>query len=430
VITPQLLTPTEAGVLRKVAWRLIPFMGLLYLLAFLDRVNVGFAALTMNTDLGFPATVFGTGAGIFFVGYVVFGVPSNLMLYRFGARRWIAVIMLTWGAVSGTMAFVRLPLHFYALRLLLGMSEAGFFPGMILYLAYWFPRKERARILGAFMVALPLSSVIGAPISAALLDVNAYGLKGWQWLFLCEGIPAMAVGALVLTYLTDRPEEAQWLTPQERAILIHSLRDPTQSSEQSSARGAFTQPTVWALSVVYFALLVGLYGYNFWLPQIIQSLGTFSHRQIGGLAMFPNLAAVLLMYAWAAHSDAMGEHRWHVALPLLLAAGGLTASAYLRDPTVSMMALTVGAVGIYCALPVFWSLPSTSLRGASAAAGIALINTIGNVGGFVGSSAMGYLKQATHGFADGLLLLAVCVVAAALLSIWTGKTRPRPEEKM
>ena len=410
---------TEQAVLRKVAWRLIPFVGLLYLLAFLDRVNVGFAALTMNADLGFSATVFGTGAGIFFLGYVLFGMPSNLVLYLLGARRWIGVIMIAWGVISAAMAFIHTPATFYALRFLLGTAEAGFFPGMILYLTYWFPKKARARILSAFMVALPLSSVIGAPISSTFLDLNAHGLRGWQWLFLLEGIPAVAVGAIVLKFLTDRPGQARWLTPQERAILIQSLKDPTTAPEPSDARYAFTYPALWTLSGVYFALLVALYGYNFWLPQIIQSLGEFSHRQIGGLAMLPNLAAVLFMYAWGLHSDATAERRWHAALPLLLAGAGLATAAFVHEPVVSIIALTLGAVGIYCALPVFWCLPTNRLSGAGAAAGIALINAIGNVGGYVGSAAMGYLKQASHGYADGLLLLAAAVTIAALLALST-----------
>jgi ACS family tartrate transporter-like MFS transporter len=409
----------ESTVLRKVAWRLIPLLGVLYLLAFLDRVNVGFAALTMNADLKFSPRVFGTGAGVFFIGYVLFGVPSNLMLHRLGARRWIGLIMVAWGAISAAMALVRSPASFYALRFLLGMAEAGFFPGMILYMTYWFPRQERARLLGAFMVALPLSSVVGAPISAALLDLDTSGLRGWQWLFLLEGVPALVVGVMVLKYLTDRPEEAEWLTPQERRVLIQSLRDPTLANEPSHVRYALTNPRVWALSAAYFSLLVALYGYNFWLPQIIQSLGDLNHRQIGVLAMVPNLAAVLLIYPWGRHSDETEERRWHLVIPLLVAIAGLAMAAWTTLPAISMLALTLGAVGIYCALPVFWSLPTSQLRGASAAAGIALINAVGNIGGYVGSSAVGYLMQATGSYTDALVFLSAALAVAAMVLVTT-----------
>lgn len=409
---------TETAVLRKIAWRLIPFLGLLYLLAFLDRVNVGFAALTMNVDLGFTASVFGRGAGIFFLGYVLCGVPSNLVLHEVGARRWIGSTMIIWGIVSGAMAFIHTPIQFYVLRFVLGMAESGFFPGMILYLTYWFPREHRSRILGAFMVALPLSSVIGAPISTTVLDLTAYGLQGWQWLFLLEGIPAAIVGAITLKYLVDRPDRASWLTPSEIAILNEALQGSADQSI-SRVRDALTHPEVWLLSTVYFALLVALYTYGFWLPQFIQALGRLTHQQIGGLAMLPNLAAALLMYGWARHSDRRGERLWHVALPLMLAAVGLALTAYVNEASWSLFALTLAALGIYCALPVFWTLSTNHLSGASAAAGIALINSVGNIGGYVGPSIMGYLRQATHAYTEGLVLLAGSVALAAGLLICT-----------
>jgi ACS family tartrate transporter-like MFS transporter len=392
-------------------------MGLLYLVAFLDRVNVGFAALTMNVDLKFSPVVFGTGAGIFFIGYVLLGVPSNLMLHRFGARRWISGIMIFWGVISGAMAFIRSASDFYALRFLLGVAEAGFFPGMILYVTYWFPKSQRARILGAFMAALPLSSVIGAPISATLLDLNVYGFRGWQWLFLLEGIPAVIAGVISLKYLSDRPEQATWLTGPERAVLIENLQGSGPADQPSNARGALTHSGVWTLSAVYFALLVALYGYTFWLPQILHALGPFSYRQIGVLAMLPNIAAAPLMYAWGRHSDANSERRWHVALSLIIGGMGLSMAAWVHEPTFSLIALTVGAVGIYCALPVFWALPCNHLSGAFAAVGIAVINAVGNVGGYVGSSMMGYMKQASGGYTRGLAAFAAALVIAALLVI-------------
>ena len=404
---------------RKVAWRLIPFLGLLYLLAFLDRVNVGFAALSMDTDLDFSPAVFGTGAGIFFLGYVLCGVPSNLMLHRFGARRWIAITMVTWGVVSASMAFIHSPGGFYSLRLVLGVAESGFFPGMIVYLTYWFAEPDRARILGAFMVALPLSSAVGAPISASLLGLHALGLHGWQWVFLAEGIPAALVGAVVLKVLVGLPTEARWLTDEERAYLLRHRQGPDTARGPTGILVDLRRPTVWILCAAYFALLVTLYSYSIWLPQIIQELAPFSYREIGLLAMVPNLLAALLMYPWARHSDATGERRWHVALPLLLAALGLASAAWVREPAVSVAALTIAAVGIYCSLPVFWSLPARRLTGASAAAGIALVNSVGNLGGYAGPTAVGYLKQMMESNSAGLMLLAGAAALAALLVLST-----------
>jgi ACS family tartrate transporter-like MFS transporter len=373
----------------------------------------------MNADLGFSPVIFGTGAGIFFIGYVLLGIPSNLMLHRVGARRWIALIMVIWGLCSASMALVRTPFGFYALRFLLGVAEAGFFPGMILYLTYWFPEKGRTRILGAFMVALPLSSAIGAPISAALLDFNAHGLKGWQWMFLVEGIPAAMVGALALRWLSDRPASANWLTLQERWTLIEALRSSSAPAQVVSVRDALTDPKVWRLSVAYFALLVALYGYGFWLPQVIAALGPFSHRQVGVLTMLPNLVAAIVMYPWGRHADANGERRRHAGAPLILAAGGLLVAASVHQLVIAIAALTAAAVGIYCSLPAYWSLPANYLTGASAAAGLALINSVGNIGGYVGPSALGYLKQASGRHMDGLILLAASLLISALIVIST-----------
>lgn len=409
----------ESKVQRKVAWRLIPFLGLLYLLAFLDRVNVGFAALTMNADLGFSAVVFGTGAGIFFLGYVLCGVPSNLLLHRFGARRWIGTTMVAWGLISASIAFARTPGAFYLLRLVLGMAEAGFFPGVVLYLSYWFPEDRRARILGAFMVALPLSSAVGAPISGFLLGLRAFGLHGWQWLFFSEGIPSAIVGALVLDVLADRPAEARWLSDDERAAFVQHGQDSDALTRMTSVVANLSRPALWVLCAAYFALLLALYSYSIWLPQIIQGLARFSYREVGLLAMVPNLAAGILMYPWSRHSDARAERRWHVAIPLLLAALGLALAACVREPAASVAALTLAAVGIYSSLPVFWSLPAQRLTGASAAAAIALVNSIGNLGGYVGPTAFGYLAQMTAGYSAGLILLAGAVSLAALLVILT-----------
>jgi MFS transporter, ACS family, tartrate transporter len=410
----------EAMVLRKVAWRLIPLMGLLYLMAFLDRVNIGFAALTMNSDLSFSATIFGSGAGVFFLGYVLFEVPSTLILHKVGARRWIARIMITWGILSAAMALIRTPSEFYVLRFLLGVAEAGFFPGMILYLTNWFPSQQRTRILGAFLVALPLASVIGAPLSTFLLDVRVGSLHGWQWMFLLEGVPAALVGIVVLNVLTDRPQDANWLTAAERNCLVRLLSAGNRRTEVSRATTplqGLLNPKVWFFGLVYFTLLVGLYGFNFWLPQIVQGLGNSSHREIGWLTMLPNLVAAGAMYTWARHSDAAQERRWHFVVPALTAALGLTIVSQTSQPVLAMIALTFGAAGLYATLPVFWTLPTASLRGAAAASGLALINSLGNVGGYLGPSLMGYSKDTFGSYSVGLAVLATSLALAGILTL-------------
>lgn len=409
-------------VTRKVTWRLIPFLGVLYFFSFLDRVNVGFAALTMNVDIGISAAAFGLGSGIFFIGYVLFEVPSNLLLERFGARIWIARIMITWGLVSAGMAFVQGPVSFTAVRFLLGIAEAGFFPGIIYYLTCWFPARQRARIIGLFLIALPLSSVIGAPLSIALLDINALGLHGWQWMFLCEGVPTVLLGLLVLRVLTDRPENARWLDDDEKAWLKNALHEPapvTAAPAASDSRRALLMPRVWASGGIYFGILVGLYGFGFWMPQIIRSLGALSNTQVGLLTMIPYALACVSMVAWGHHSDATGERRWHVAFPPIVGALALIASGFSQDATIGFAALSIAAAGIYAALPAFWALVSRGLHGVAAAAAIALINALGNIGGFVGPFAIGYVKQQTDSYAASLLLIAGCLVLATVLTLTT-----------
>jgi MFS transporter, ACS family, tartrate transporter len=419
---------SEAGelgerVVRKLAWRLLPFMGLLYFVAFLDRVNVGFAALTMNADLGLSARVYGFGAGIFFLGYVLFEVPSNLMLHRFGARRWIARIMISWGLVSAAMAATTGPISFYVLRFLLGVAEAGFFPGMILYLTYWFPAAVRARITGAFMIAIPVSGVIGAPLSTALLGIEGFGLQGWQWMFILEGVPAVLLGLIVLYRLDDRPERAGWLADDEKAWLRRTL-DAEQAAVQRpvSVRAALLDTRVWILGIVYFGLVIGLYGLGFWLPQIVADFGGLTLPQVGLLTAFPSVIAAVAMYAWGRHSDATGERLRHIAWPALAGCVGLAASAYLADrPLLAFAALTAGAAGIYAALPVFWTLPTALLTGAAGAGAIALVNSIGNTGGYVGPALMGYLKDTTGEHTAGLLVLAGSLLGAAVLVAAVGR---------
>lgn len=412
---------TGSLALRKVAWRLIPFLGVLYFFAFLDRVNVGFAALTMNADLGLSPEVFGIGAGIFFVGYVLFEVPSNVMLERFGARMWIARIMISWGILSAAMAFVEGPKSFYAVRLLLGIAEAGFFPGIIFYLTCWFPSQHRARIIALFMIALPLSSVIGAPISTALLSIDAAGLKGWQWMFLIEGIPTILLGLAVLFVLTDRPADAKWLSDDEKRWLQRELAREHADGRHDhvgSLRQALMMPRVWRNGVVYFCILVGLYGFSFWLPQIIASLGEMSNLQVGLFTMIPYTLACIGLVLWGRHSDATEERSWHVALPSLLGAAALMVSGWSSAPLIGFVALCLAAVGIYSGLPAFWALASRGLQGVAAAGAIALVNSIGNLGGFFGPAVIGAAKAHTGSYAVSLLVIAAFLVLGAVLVIW------------
>lgn len=407
--------------LRKVAWRLVPFLGVLYFFAFLDRVNVGFAALTMNADLGLSAAMFGLGSGIFFLGYTLFEVPSNVMLERFGARLWIARIMISWGVLSAAMAFVQGPKSFYTVRFLLGVAEAGFFPGIIFYLTCWFPAQHRARIIALFMIALPLSSVIGAPISTFLLGIEAAGLKGWQWMFILEAIPTIVLGVVVLGVLPDGPSAAQWLNADEKNWLRHELaREHTGTGHPhaSSLREALTMPRVWRHGLVYFSILVGLYGFSFWLPQIIASLGHMTTAQVGLVTMIPYALACIALVLWGRHSDATAERSWHVALPALLGAAALTVSGWASAPLVAFAALCLAAVGIYSGLPAFWAMASRGLQGAAAAGAIALINSLGNFGGFLGPTAIGLAKTYTNSYAASLLFIAVCLAFGAALVIW------------
>ncbi len=405
------------AVLRKAAWRLVPFLGLGYFFAFLDRVNVGFAALTMNADIGLSAAAYGFGAGIFFIGYVLFEVPSNVILAKVGARIWIARIMISWGLLSAAMALVEGPTSFYVLRFLLGVAEAGFFPGIIYFLSCWFPAAYRARILGAFMVAIPLSGLLGAPLSTRLLGLEGFGLAGWQWMFILEGLPAALLGLAALRYLRDRPADAEWLEPHERKWLTFELARESHAAAHVPGVGrVLANPVVWLFGLTYFGIIVGFYGYNFWLPQMVKSLGGLSNVEVGLLLMIPSALAGIAMVAWGLHSDRSGERRWHAALPAFLAAAALAASAILQGmPVAAIVALIVAGIGAFSALPVFWTLPAARLTGPAAAAGIALVNSIGNVGGFVGPSLIGQVREATGSFAPALWLLAAAMAASAVI---------------
>lgn len=408
--------------LRKAALRLIPFMFLLYIVAFLDRVNIGFAALQMNEDLGFSDAVYGLGAGIFFIGYFIFEVPSNIILERVGARVWIARIMITWGIIAAAMFLVTGPVSFYVLRFLLGVAEAGFFPGMILYLTYWFPARERAKAVAFFMTAVAMAGVIGGPISGFLLTLDEVflGLAGWQLMFIAEGIPAVLLGFVVLAVLPDRPAQARWLTDGEKRWLENSLarEDEIKSAHgEQSVRRAFTNGKVWALCFVYFGIVTSLYGISFWLPTIIEEFSGLGTFLVGLLSAVPYLAAAVAMVAFAWNSDRTGERRFHVAVPALLAAIGLVLTGAFAAPVPAMLALVLTAVGIYSCLGTFWTLPAAFLSGTAAAAGIALINSVGNLGGFVGPYAVGFIRDATGSSYLALLVLAALILAAGVVAL-------------
>ena len=417
----------ETRTVARVTARLVPFLILCYFVAYLDRVNVGFAALTMNADLGISASAYGLGAGIFFLTYFLFEVPSNLFLERFGARRWIARIMFSWGLLSGLMAFIpniaaatglSNVTVFYGIRLLLGAAEAGFFPGIIFYLTLWFPSHYRARITGYFMAAIPLSTIIGAPVSGALLGLNGWmGLAGWQWMFILEALPAVVLAFVVLAYLTDKPVEARWLEPDGQAWLTGRLEQERLQRvgvRHYRVAEALLNPRVLGLGLVYFGGVACLYGVGFFLPQIVKEFG-LTNLQTGFVTAIPYVVGVLAMVYWGRRSDRTGERKWHCAAALALAAGGIAVSTLLPDPTLKMIALSVSACGVFGSLPVFWTMPTSFLSGAAAAGGIAVINSIGNLSGFAGPYAMGYLKDVTGSFNAGLLFLAACGAAATLI---------------
>lgn len=418
--------PETRAVLRKVALRLIPFLCLLYFVAFLDRVNVGFAALTMNADIGLSDAAYGIGAGIFFLGYFLFEVPSNLFLKRVGARRWIARIMFTWGVIAVAMAFVQGPASFWTLRFLLGVAEAGFFPGMILYLTYWFPNSARAAVIGYFLLANPLSSVIGAPLSTLLLDTQIFGLSGWQTMFVVEGLPAVLLAFVVLYKLPDSPADAPWLSPQERDTLQAAIDREQLPDRHESLREAFLSSRVWLLALIYFGINLGVYGFGFWAPQIIRGLGQFTNTETGLVTVIPYACGAIAMFLWGRHSDRTGERKWHLALPALLGAVGFLVGGHATGITLAIAGFTLGAIGLYAALPVFWTLPTAILAGTAAAGGIALINSIGTLSGYVGPVLMGKLKEATQDNSGGLLALAVGLVFAGTLSLVVGRLRSTP----
>ena len=428
--TEQLVMPNlvsaENHAYRKAAWHILPLLMLCYIVAYLDRVNVGFAKLQMADDLQFSEAVYGFGAGIFFIAYFFLEIPSNLMLHRVGARLWIARIMITWGIISAGMAFVTTPMSFYVMRCLLGIAEAGFYPGVILYLSYWFPTNRRGRMYALFATAVPLSGVFGAPLSGWIMGAfnGLHGFAGWQWMFILEGIPSVLIGILVIFKLTDRISHAKWLTDEEKKILQANIDSDTQHHVHSSLKEIFLQPRVWLLTLIYFCLIAGFYTIGFWLPTLIKDSGVKDVLSIGLLSAIPYGAAALTMIVVSRSADRWRERRWHLALTATLGGIGMIISASFSDNIViAMMGLTLGAMGALSTLPLFWSLPTAFLGGTAAAAGIALINSWGNLAGFVAPYMMGYLKDLTQSTTTGMLIISTMLfIGAALVFLVPAKT--------
>jgi len=428
----------EKRTMDKVAWRLVPFLMLCYFIAYLDRVNVSFAGATMSRDLDLTAAAFGGAAGIFFIAYFFFEVPSNLALDRFGARRWIARIMFTWGLVSGAQAFVTGEVSFNIVRLLLGIAEAGFFPGIIFYLTLWFPSAYRARIVGLFMFAIPISTVIGAPISGLVLNLEGFaGLHGWQWMFILEAVPSLLMTAAVWFYLTDRPADAHWLLPDESAWLQDRL-DAERRNRESIVRltwlRSLRDPRVIAFGFVYMAINIPQYGLSFFLPQIVEAFGGLSNFETGIVTALPYAVGAIGMIVWGRHSDKTVERKFHVVIPLALIVLGLGLAAVTPSPAIKMVWLCVAGFGFFAVLPVFWTLPTALLSGTAAAAGIAAVNSIGNLGGYFGPQIFGLLRDRTGGDVAGLMFLAGCAVVGIVIVLVLGhnpaleRAAPRPAE--
>ena len=415
----------QRALLSKVNWRLIPLLFFCYIIAYIDRINVGFAKLHLREVLGVDEAVFGSvyglGAGLFFIGYFIFEVPSNLILQRVGARIWIARIMILWGIVSMAMIFMKSTAVFYVVRFLLGAAEAGFFPGVILYLTYWYPAKERARTIALFATGGVVAGIVGSPISGAILGLNGVGgLAGWQWLFLLEAFPAVLMGLVVLVLLPNRPQEARWLSEPEKTWIQARIDDEAARPELGQRRHlseAFTSGRVWLLCLIYFLLNIGGYGYEMWLPSIIKSFSGKSDAIVGWINAIPYMIAAIVMLLVGRHSDRTGERRWHVAVAAISSAVGFALSAYFKNPYLALASLALAFAGIKSTLGPFWALTTAFLSGAAAAGGIALINSVGNLGGFFGPYIVGIIKDRTGSNLMALVFLGTALLCMGLLAL-------------
>ncbi|MCK8452476.1 MFS transporter [Bacillus safensis] len=412
----------EKKTIRKVTRRIIPLLFLLYIISYLDRANVGYAALEMNEALGLTSKMFGLVTGIFFIGYFLFEVPSNILMQKFGARVWITRILFTWGIISMATGFAQNATQLYIIRFLLGIAEAGLFPGIILYLTYWFRAKERASTIAMFMTAIAVSYIIGAPVSTLIIDhIHWMNVPGWRWMFIIEGAPAVILGFVTYFYLTDRPEQAKWLTAEEKNWLMSELRKDEELREKqgrqaSSHKTALTDPKLWYLALIYFVYTAGTLGVGYWMPQIIKGLSSYlSNTQIGFIATIPYIIASIVMNYWSRRSDRTGERRMHTALPLLVAGLTLLSVGMVSNPFIAMIFITISLAAMYCFKGPFWSLPTMILSPATVAVGIAVINSIGSLGGFVGPYAVGWLKDYTGKMQAGLIFLSMILIIAFLL---------------
>jgi D-galactonate transporter len=408
-----------SAVYRKIAWRLVPVLMLCYVAAYLDRVNVGFAKLQMLSELQFSETIYGLGAGVFFIGYFLFEVPSNIIMRKVGASLWIARIMITWGIISGLFMFVSTPLHFYILRFLLGVAEAGFYPGVILYLTYWFPSSRRSKIIALFMTAIPVSGILGGPLSGWIMsEFHGYnGLSGWKWMFLLEAIPSLVIGVFTLFYLTDKPGDAKWLTDHEKRIVEHGLdRLDGKTDVIHSVAGVFKDPRVWHMCAIYFCVIAGQYGLTFWMPTLIKAAGIVGVLNIGLFTAIPYSFAVVAMLVFAWNSDRTRERRWHLVVPMTMGAVGYAIAAWAGGDNIvaALVGLSLAAAGAVTPGALFWAVPSSFMSGVGAAAGIAAINSVAGLAGFVSPYFVGWLRDLTHSSTIGMYVSAGVLIFGAL----------------
>ena len=410
----------EARTYAKVTWRLLPFLFICYVAAYLDRVNVGFAKLQMLADLQFSETVYGLGAGVFFIGYFFFEVPSNIIMHKVGARVWIGRIMITWAIISAAMLYVTSPTMFYVLRFLLGVAEAGFFPGIVLYLTYWFPAQRRSRMNALFMIGIPIAGVIGGPLTGWILNafIGAHGLAGWQWLFAIEAVPSLILGVFTLFYLPNSISGASWLSADEKQLLQENIASESGGKNDHALSGVFGNPRVWLMAAIYFCCMMGLYGVSFYLPTLIKAAGVKDALDVGMLTAIPYGCAVVAMLFNARSADRTGERRWHFSVASALGGLGLMlATIYGDNVTLAMAALSLGTAGLLATMPVFWTYPSAILGGTAAAAGIAMINSVGNLAGFVSPSIIGWMKDVTHSTNAGMYVVSAALFLGAVLAL-------------